>query len=83
MFVDEIAELNGKCRILMYTDGLPEARNPQGEVFGQQRLVDWLRTTTEAPGSAEDLKSDLVNMLEQFQQNTTLQDDQTFLLMVE
>src|SRR5438552_5008111 len=82
-FSDETAELTGEARVLLYTDGLTEARNAQGEIFGQERLMDWLKQTTGRPRKAEELKDDLAADLLRFQANTSLKDDQTFLIMTE
>jgi len=82
-FSDETAELTGEARALLYTDGLTEARNAQGEIFGQERLMDWLKQTTGRPRKAEELKDDLAAALLRFQANTSLKDDQTFLIMTE
>jgi len=82
-YSDETAELPENCRILLYTDGLTEARNVQGELFGQERLMEWLKQTTTRPRKAEDLRDELVAELWRFQANTSLKDDQTFLIMAE
>ena len=82
-YSDETAELPENCRILLYTDGLTEARNAQGELFGQERLMEWLKQTTTRPRKAEDLRDELVAELWRFQANTSLKDDQTFLIMAE
>ena len=82
-FTDETAELPANCRVLLYTDGLTEARNAQGELFGQERLMEWLKGATMRPQKAEDLKNELVSELLKFQANTSLKDDQTFLIMAQ
>jgi sigma-B regulation protein RsbU (phosphoserine phosphatase) len=82
-FTDETAELPANCRVLLYTDGLTEARNAQGELFGQERLMEWLKRATTRPHKAEDLKNELVSELLKFQANTSLKDDQTFLIMAQ
>ena len=82
-FTDETAELPRNCRVLLYTDGLTEARNAQGELFGQERLMEWLKQTTTHPRKAEELKDELAAELVKFQSNTSLKDDQTFLIMAE
>lgn len=82
-FTNEYAELRGNSRVLMYTDGLPEAVNPNGDLFGQQRLMDWLRSTTTRNCSAAELKAELIKQLRKFQENSVLHDDQTFLIMSE
>lgn len=82
-FTDESADLPGNCRVLLYTDGLTEARNAQGELFGQERLMEWLKETTARPAKADDLKDELAAQLVRFQVNTSLKDDQTFLIMAQ
>jgi serine phosphatase RsbU (regulator of sigma subunit) len=82
-FTDETAELPNNCRVLLYTDGLTEARNAPGELFGQERLMDWLKQTTTRHQWAESLKDELAAELIRFQANTSLKDDQTFLIMAE
>ena len=71
------------CRVLLYTDGLTEARNSHGEFFGQERLIGWLRNSAEIRKTAEQLKDDLAAELIRFQARGTLSDDQTFLIMTE
>jgi serine phosphatase RsbU (regulator of sigma subunit)/anti-sigma regulatory factor (Ser/Thr protein kinase) len=82
-FTEESANLPGNDRVLLYTDGLTEARNGQAELFGQERLVEWLKRSTAWPRNAEELKDALVAELVKFQANTSLKDDQTFLIMAQ
>ena len=82
-FTDESAVLSKNCRVLLYTDGLTEARNRQGDLFGQERLIEWLRQSPLSRRTAEELKENLVAELTKFQANTSLKDDQTFLIMAE
>jgi serine phosphatase RsbU (regulator of sigma subunit)/anti-sigma regulatory factor (Ser/Thr protein kinase) len=82
-FTDETAVLSKNCRVLLYTDGLTEARNGQGDLFGQERLIEWLRQSAAQQRTAEELKEHLVTELVKFQENTSLKDDQTFLIMSE
>jgi len=82
-FTEESAELPSNYRVLLYTDGLTEARNGQAELFGQERLVEWLKQSTAWPRKAEELKDALVAELLKFQANTSLKDDQTFLIMAQ
>jgi sigma-B regulation protein RsbU (phosphoserine phosphatase) len=39
-FAEHEIQLASGDRILMYTDGITESRNLQGEEFGEQRLID-------------------------------------------
>ena len=71
------------ARILLYTDGLTEARNSTGEFFGQDRLVKWLKRTAQARKGAEELKDELAAELTAFRSSSNQSDDQTFLIMTE
>jgi serine phosphatase RsbU (regulator of sigma subunit)/anti-sigma regulatory factor (Ser/Thr protein kinase) len=82
-FTDESVALPRNFRVLLYTDGLTEARNAQGELFGQERLTEWLKRAALRPRKAEELKDELAAELVIFQANTSLKDDQTFLIMAE
>jgi serine phosphatase RsbU (regulator of sigma subunit)/anti-sigma regulatory factor (Ser/Thr protein kinase) len=77
-FVSETVDFPEHCRVLLYTDGLTEAMNAAGERFGQERLMEWLNHTR---GPAGELQADLANRLAAFQFKTSLNDDQTFLII--
>lgn len=76
---EESIELPADCRLLLYTDGVIETRNAQGEQFGQERLLNWLKQTAKRTCDAEQLKQELIEQLEQFRHRTAIKDDQTFL----
>jgi serine phosphatase RsbU (regulator of sigma subunit)/anti-sigma regulatory factor (Ser/Thr protein kinase) len=80
-FGAQVEELSHNARILLYTDGLTEARNSEGQFFGHERLVDWFGGRLQEPKSAEELKTELAAELVDFQDGTAIQDDQTFLIM--
>jgi serine phosphatase RsbU (regulator of sigma subunit)/anti-sigma regulatory factor (Ser/Thr protein kinase) len=82
-FSNHTEVLPKNSRILLYTDGLTEARNSAGEFFGQERLIKWLKRSPQAGKTAEDLKDELAAELMTFQASSTLSDDQTFLIMTE
>ena len=82
-FTHQTEPLSKNCRVLLYTDGLTEARNARGEFFGQDRLMAWLRQNAQTGRSAEELKEDLDAELVRFQASTSISDDQTFLIMTE
>jgi serine phosphatase RsbU (regulator of sigma subunit) len=82
-FSNHTEALPKNCRVLLYTDGLTEARNSGGEFFGQERLIRWLQKTAQARKTAEELKDELAEELSLFQSRATLNDDQTFLIMAE
>ncbi len=77
-FEDESMTLDGIQRILLYTDGLTEARNSKGDFFQDDTLTR-LFSSIQAD-SADELKSKLSHQLDNFQGDAALSDDQTFLL---
>jgi serine phosphatase RsbU (regulator of sigma subunit) len=78
-FDDRMAEesliLEPGDRVIMYTDGLTEMMNKEEEMFGLQRLIDFVK---EAPAqSSEDFVLSLITQLERFRGEEELQDDIT------
>jgi serine phosphatase RsbU (regulator of sigma subunit)/predicted ester cyclase len=66
--------------VLFYTDGLVEAHNPQGEMFGTPRLLDLLSKRSEG---GRDLSATLMEDLERFTGEGWEQEDDITLLMLE
>jgi serine phosphatase RsbU (regulator of sigma subunit) len=83
LFSNHTETLAKNSRVLLYTDGLTEARNSAGEFFGQDRLIKWFKRPSHARKGAEELKDDLAAELLAFQSSSSLNDDQTFLIMTE
>ena len=83
LFSNHTEVLPRNSRVLLYTDGLTEARNSAGEFFGQDRLIKWFKRPSHARKGAEELKDDLAAELLAFQASSSLKDDQTFLIMTE
>jgi sigma-B regulation protein RsbU (phosphoserine phosphatase) len=67
--------------VLLYTDGVTEARDPQGRFFGQERLESWLCGGVQQAQSATQLKANLLYELSAFRGAAELIDDQTFVLL--
>ena len=65
--------------ILLGTDGLWEARNPSGEMFGKDRLLDLLRR--HAQGSAEDITGSVLEHLKAYQGTAEFEDDATIVVV--
>lgn len=82
-FTDQTEALPKNCRVLLYTDGLTEARNGAGEFFGQERLTSWLKKAAGRQATAEELREELALELKGFQASNALSDDQTFLILAE
>lgn len=83
VFANQSESIPRNCRVLLYTDGLTEARDARGDFYGQERLASWLRKSAQSRKTAEELKEELAGELAAFQAQSTLNDDQTFLIMAE
>jgi sigma-B regulation protein RsbU (phosphoserine phosphatase) len=64
--------------LVLYTDGIVEARGPSGEMFGVERIEDALRTCSGAPQCAVD---SITKALLAFEAGVRPGDDQTLLVM--
>ena len=78
-FEEEIVPLSASSCALLYTDGLVEARNPSGDLFGNERLCRWLQQSAGKRAGA--LIESLQAELNRFQGNVSCADDQTLLLL--
>jgi sigma-B regulation protein RsbU (phosphoserine phosphatase) len=65
--------------ILLGTDGLWEARNASGEMYGKDRLFGLLRR--HARGSAEDITRSVLEELKAFQGTAEFEDDATLVVV--
>jgi sigma-B regulation protein RsbU (phosphoserine phosphatase) len=61
------------------TDGIWEAFNPDGEMFGKDRITDILRN--KALASADDIIHEILASLKSFQQGAPLEDDITLVII--
>src|ERR1051326_482435 len=82
-YEQEILSLDECACALLYTDGLTEARNSHGELFGQERLCAWLRESVSQRRTAAELSEKFLAELKSFQSQAGLGDDQTFLVLVD
>jgi len=79
----QTATLASPGGVLLYTDGLTECQNAAGEMFGHERLADWLRQTAHTPQPADKLRDALAAELTRFRDAAPLRDDQAFLILAE
>lgn len=78
-FQEEAHALGAGDLLFLYTDGLTEARNPLGELFGAERL---LQTLKRAAGlGAQELLERILEELHHFAQGHPIEDDLTFLIL--
>ncbi len=75
--------LDDPACLMIYTDGLTEALDPSGEMFGAERLSNWLRRNVCFPCAANQLCGLLAAELNRFRAGTPLRDDQTFLILAD
>jgi len=69
--------------VLLYTDGVTEAQDVTGAMFGQNRLESWFRQAVAVGCSSVELKQNLLCELWEFQGGDSPADDQTFLVFAE
>jgi len=65
--------------LVLYTDGIPETRNPAGEEFGVQRLVEVVRRHRTEP--LTDILERVFEAVDVFRDGLSQEDDQTLILI--
>jgi sigma-B regulation protein RsbU (phosphoserine phosphatase) len=71
--------LNPGEMILLYTDGITEATSPEGEMYGEERLMNLLRVNHTL--SAYDLSQKILESVKNFQADTDQDDDITLMVV--
>jgi len=80
IFAEERVQLPPFSSVLLYTDGVTEAQDTTGELFGQERLEHWLQYAVSNAFDSLQLKQSLLRELRAFQRTDSPADDQTFLI---
>jgi len=65
--------------IVIATDGIWEARNPEGEMFSKNRIREIIRRN--ASKTANDIQNAILDSLKRFQKNVKLEDDMTVVVI--
>jgi sigma-B regulation protein RsbU (phosphoserine phosphatase) len=65
--------------LVLYTDGISEARNPQGVYFGEQRLLNVLRANIGQP--AQKIQQALLDEVGSFTTGAPREDDIALIVM--
>jgi len=65
--------------LIAFTDGVPEAQNPNEEEFGEERLKDLLRRSAHLP--VDEIASTIASELKTWIDNAAQYDDLTFILV--
>ncbi len=66
-------------RMVLYTDGLLEARNDKGDEFGIERLQEIMRKTKDLP--LMDARAEIISYWYNFTEGELIKDDVTFLIL--
>jgi serine phosphatase RsbU (regulator of sigma subunit)/anti-sigma regulatory factor (Ser/Thr protein kinase) len=82
-YVDVTGALESPATLLLHTDGLTEMRDSHGEMFGQRRLMAWLRANVVSGRSASEIRDLLKAELDNFRGEAAMADDQAFLVLSE
>jgi sigma-B regulation protein RsbU (phosphoserine phosphatase) len=80
-FEEEVIPFGPSSCALLYSDGLTDARNVGGDLFGQQRLMQWMLQNLDRELSAAELTQDIQSQLKVFQGSVSPTDDQTGLIL--
>ena len=75
--------LPAEARLMMFTDGLVDARNAEDDFFGMERVKQWLQASAEMRESVRGAKDRLVRAVEQFRGETPASDDITLLILAD
>ena len=65
--------------LVVYSDGLTDARNQQDEMFGEDRLLELIQQ--QAPSGSQALEQVLLKAIEEFTQGMPQTDDITFVVI--
>lgn len=83
IFGEKRIQLSPFSAVLLYTDGVTEAQDMTGAMFGQDRLESWFHQAVAVGCSSVELKQNLLCELREFQGSDSPADDQTFLVFAD
>jgi serine phosphatase RsbU (regulator of sigma subunit) len=78
-FEEKNQELTPGQVIIIATDGIWEARNPDGKMFGKDRIYQIIRQNASA--SANEIQNSVLESLERFKKEAPLEDDLTLVVI--
>ena len=76
-YIDETADLSEGDLLIFYTDGLPEAVNPNGRVYGYNRLERSIQRAAQGDLSSIESIDQMIDDVRGFIENTEPEDDIT------
>jgi len=72
-------ELSSGDVLVAYTDGLSEARNPEGEEFGEERLTQLIVDNADLP--ADEMREQIIASIRGWQRDAPQHDDMTIVIV--
>jgi sigma-B regulation protein RsbU (phosphoserine phosphatase) len=72
-------QLNPGDVLVVYSDGVTDAENPQGDMFEEERLLQVIKSNASA--GVEVLKEKILEAIDQFTEGMAQTDDLTFVLI--
>ena len=78
-YQEKVRKLSSGQILVIGTDGIWEARNPGGEMFGRERLKDLIRKN--ADHSSDDISAAIIGSIKTFQDSARQEDDITLLVI--
>lgn len=72
-------QLNDGDILLLYSDGITEAMNPEGQLYSEERLISFLKKTT--PKTPQITLDSLIEDIEEFENGAKQHDDITAILI--
>jgi len=78
-YEEQKIQFNQNDLLLLYTDRLEEAMNPEGEEYGEQRVVDYFHHQN--GHQANELMNKLIGEVTSFRKGQLLEDDLTMIIM--
>jgi phosphoserine phosphatase RsbU/P len=79
VYKNSTIELGSGDVLVAYTDGLSEARNPEGEEFGDERLTQMVVDNADLP--ADEMREQIIASIRSWQRNAPQHDDMTMVIV--
>jgi serine phosphatase RsbU (regulator of sigma subunit) len=79
IYVEQRIELESRDLVVCYSDGVSEARNGEGDFFGEERLEDLLSTLRDV--SAEEVGARVIEEVERFMGDAKPSDDLSLIIL--
>jgi len=82
-YVNVVEAFEAPATMLLHTDGLTDMRDAEGRMYGQHRLMEWMKAYSVPSRSATELRDLLNAELDAFRSGAEMSDDQAFLVLSE